>query len=48
MVMANQHYRRTWTDTVCASCNQKLLAGHYYAWMIGYMCCSTVPEFLQA
>jgi len=29
-------------SAVCPKCNQRLLAGHYYAWCNGYMCCKTL------
>lgn len=26
---------------VCSECNQRLLGGHYYCWVNGYLCCSS-------
>jgi hypothetical protein len=26
---------------ICAQCNQRLLGGHYYCWVNGYLCCSS-------
>lgn len=30
------------TFAICPECNQRLLQGHYYAWLNGYGCCQSL------